>query len=105
MAAAWGYTPLVPEVEESQRLIGLDAFRVEWLRPTSTKAGFENLAAWRPYYETYGEQQVASGRYARVLRYREHFRPLADALWEHATSQSGTGASTRSRSLRKSAVA
>lgn len=105
MAAAWGYTPLVPEVEESQRLIGLDAFRVEWLRPTSTKAGFDNLAAWRPYYETYGEQQVASGRYARVLRYREHFRPLANALWEYATSQSGTLASTRFWSLPKSAVA
>jgi hypothetical protein len=33
-----------------------------------------------PFYETYGEKQVAAGHYAKVLRYREHVRPIEEAL-------------------------
>jgi hypothetical protein len=36
-----------------------------------------------PFYELYGERQVAAGHYQRVLRYREHMLPLADALNSH----------------------
>jgi hypothetical protein len=41
-----------------------------------------------PYYETYGEQRVAAGAYDRVLRFREHLLPLADALWDHGERRS-----------------
>jgi hypothetical protein len=34
----------------------------------------------KPFYEQYGEKQVAAGHYARVLRYDEHIAPLAKAL-------------------------
>jgi hypothetical protein len=33
-----------------------------------------------PFYERYGEQQVAAGLYTYVIRHREHLKPLADAL-------------------------
>ena len=39
-----------------------------------------------PYYETYGAQQVAAGRYAHVLRYASHFRPCAEAILRHGDS-------------------
>ncbi len=57
-------------------------FRVECLRPV-------NLNATRPdkngvpFYEEYGERQVSAGHYTRVLRYREHMLPLAEALEAH----------------------
>ncbi|HEV2706825.1 MAG TPA: hypothetical protein VGV59_12930 [Pyrinomonadaceae bacterium] len=60
-----------------------DSFRVECLRPASNGArngsGFDGL----PFYEQYGERQVAAGHYTRVLRYREHMLPLAEALRSH----------------------
>ena len=31
----------------------------------------------------YGEQQVAAGYYQRVIRYRDHFLPLADGLQQY----------------------
>jgi hypothetical protein len=60
-----------------------ESFRVECLRPASGGApggrGFEE----KPFYERYGERQVAAGHYSRVLRYREHMLPLAEALRSH----------------------
>ncbi|MGH8058848.1 MAG: hypothetical protein ACREOH_16680, partial [Candidatus Entotheonellia bacterium] len=37
-----------------------------------------------PFYEHYGQKQVAAGHYHRVLRYDEHIAPLAEALWRYA---------------------
>ena len=34
----------------------------------------------RSFYERYGAGRVAAGRYGQVLRYREHFEPLAEAV-------------------------
>ena len=48
-----------------------------WTLPART---FEPLVKPRPYYETYGERQVAAGRYQQVLRLEEHVLPLARAL-------------------------
>jgi hypothetical protein len=60
-----------------------ETFRVECLRPVAVDAqarrGFEEP----PFYEHYGERQVAAGHYSRVLRYREHMLPLAEALRSH----------------------
>lgn len=63
---------------------GGETFRVECLRPVN--GGGEQGGRWfkePPFYEHYGERQVAAGHYARVLRYREHMLPLARALRSH----------------------
>jgi hypothetical protein len=81
MTAARSYAELDSEVEEAIRQNYAEAFRVERLRPVdSNKIGFEFNE--KPYYERYGEQQVAAGHYRDVIRYREHFMPLAEALWQ-----------------------
>ncbi len=57
-----------------------EMFRVECLRPARSGAQRFNEP---PFYEHYGERQVAAGHYSRVLRYREHMLPLAEALHSH----------------------
>jgi hypothetical protein len=52
------------------------------LRPAAPQADIEALIEEPPYYESYGERQVAAGRYPRVLRFREHFLPVSRALRE-----------------------
>jgi hypothetical protein len=57
-----------------------ETFRVECLRPARE---FGRESETPPFYEQYGERQVAAGYYTRVLRYREHMLPLAEALQSH----------------------
>lgn len=59
-----------------------DSFRVECLRPASGARNGRGLDGV-PFYEQYGERQVAAGHYTRVLRYGEHMLPLAEALRSH----------------------
>lgn len=82
LAAARSYPEMASEVERAFERHGAGAFRVECLRPADPEADVEALIEEPPYYETYGERQVAAGRYPRVLRFREHFLPLARALRE-----------------------
>jgi hypothetical protein len=63
-----------------------NSFRLECLRPAGSKV--RNKIEERPFYEIYGEQKVASGQFKRVLRYREHMVPLAEALRDHAQLRS-----------------
>jgi hypothetical protein len=63
---------------------GLDMFRVECLRPVDQESPDEVWLRERPFYEPRGEREVAAGHFERVIRYREHLRPLAFALREHA---------------------
>jgi hypothetical protein len=59
-------------------LTGLDMFRIECLRPVlPAESPFESE---KPFYELTGESKVATGLYDQVIRYREHMRPLAEAL-------------------------
>ena len=68
---------------------GAGDFRVEWLRPVDARgASAKPFNAERPFYEEYGERQVAAGHYTRVLRYREHVLPLAAALNAHVERKS-----------------
>lgn len=105
LAAARNYPELRAEVEAALKgagSAGLDAhpdlaarsglnaegasdFAVECLRPVVSAAeGTEYpFDARPPFYEEYGERQVAAGHYERVLRHGEHMRPLADALAAH----------------------
>lgn len=82
LAAARSYPEMAHEVERAFARHGAGAFRIECLRPADPEADVESLVEDPPYYERYGEQQVAAGRYRRVLRFREHFLPLARALRE-----------------------
>lgn len=79
MSAARAYVELDAEVDAAIRENRVEAFRVECLRPVKElAAGFEFND--KPYYERYGEEQVAGGHYSHVIRFREHFRPLALAM-------------------------
>jgi len=83
LAAARGYPELSAEVDGALRQFGKEPFSVEWLRPVSNRAGLCPPSAEMPFYEKYGEKQVAAGHYAQVIRLREHMLPLAQAIWDH----------------------
>ena len=72
---------LVSEVDEAIERFGIDAFRQERLfvagAPSELIVAFDDDV---PFYETYGAQQVASGKYASAIRWKDHVRPLARAL-------------------------
>jgi hypothetical protein len=61
---------------------GLEVFRTEYLRPASCNPGQFLLNEDPPYYERYGEQQVAAGFYTEVIRYRRHVLPLMQTVWQ-----------------------
>jgi hypothetical protein len=80
LAAARAYPELRDEVDRAVATHGASAFRFERLYrvvPLATLAGrFED----KPLYERYGEERVAAGHYAEVLRHAQHFAPLAAAV-------------------------
>jgi len=80
------YSELADEVERMIKQEGVQAIRSECLRPVTTRM-YERFTEERPYYEIYGERQVAAGVYEKVLRHQEHFRPLAHALNQYVKSR------------------
>jgi hypothetical protein len=80
--AATDFFRLKDDAHAATELAGLDMFRVECLRPVSH--GDRPFDSEKPFYELQGESKVADGLYGQVIRYREHIRPLADALAENA---------------------
>ncbi len=78
--AANHYPELRHEVDAAIAQIGKAPFQVEVVRPIADTEGLEWPEAEPPYYETYGEKQVAAGIYKHVIRYREHVQPLARAV-------------------------
>lgn len=84
-AAAKAYPELQQELQQATQTLGLEAFQIECLRPVQPqdwKKDSEIQLQEPPFYERYGEQQVAQGYYNCVIRYREHLYPLALALNE-----------------------
>jgi len=79
LAAVTGYVELKADVEDLFARYGREAFRFERLRP-STRGAADSRVEAEPLYESFGEKRVAAGYYNRVIRYREHVRPLAEAL-------------------------
>lgn len=75
LAAAHNYAELSGEVAAAVQTAGADAFRDEWLEPVSCGL-VDCLLGEPPYYERYGERQVARGRYQTILRYEAHMLPL-----------------------------
>lgn len=60
--------------------VPLDGFRTECLRPVGNRSGADWTTDEPLFYELYGEKLVAAGRYEKVIRYREHMLPLAEAM-------------------------
>jgi hypothetical protein len=80
MRSAQNYPEMALEVSRAVESHGAEAFRVECLRPTTVDAE----PATVPFYEQYGDQQVAAGRYREVIRYGHHVAPIRKALLERA---------------------
>ena len=80
MATAKGYTALTEEVSAALSRTPIDAFRMERLHRVEMNGDNHYWDGERPFYEQYGEKQVAADHYDRVLRYREHVEPLAKVL-------------------------
>ncbi len=78
--AAQGYPELAGEVEAALNALGPDAFRIECLRPCGRPAASLEPPEQPPHYERHGEKRRREGIYQQVIRYREHLKPLADAL-------------------------
>jgi hypothetical protein len=80
LAAARYYAGLGGEVDARIDRGGLEPLRTESLRPVLPGGSLSPAGGAKPFYEVYGEKQVAAGRYASVLRLGEHMAPLARAL-------------------------
>ena len=80
MSAAQGYAELAGEVAGALERTPSNAFRIERLTPVEADAAASRCDEEPPFYEQYGERQVAAGHYQHVLRYAEHIAPLAEAL-------------------------
>ncbi|HEY7544762.1 MAG TPA: hypothetical protein VID27_07760, partial [Blastocatellia bacterium] len=81
IATARRYKEIFSDIDQAFKDEGEEAFRRECLRPVTA---CDAPLIEPPFYERYGERQVAAGFYDRVLRYREHFLPLARAISDHA---------------------
>ena len=84
---------LAQRVRSDFGVTNVNNFRVECLRRVNLHLA-STLApnGDAPFYEVYGERQVAAGHYKHVLRYRDHMLPLAAALDSHVerTIDAGT---------------
>lgn len=78
LAAVRRYGSLAGEAAAAFEQHGLDAFRAEFLR----RARRITLEApdHMPFYERVGMERVREGRYAAVLRYGSHVRPVIEAI-------------------------
>ena len=83
LRAAHDYTELRSEVESALQRFGREPFRSECLCPVDLADPYGWDPDHVPYYETYGARRVAKGTYEHVVTFREHVKPLADALWCH----------------------
>jgi hypothetical protein len=81
LAAMQAFPELAAEIQSVTSGLGIDAFRTECLRPVKNETWKEDVIKGSPFYERYGERQVAAGYYPHVIRYRDHFIPLAEAIW------------------------
>jgi len=81
LQAAHAYPELRAEVERTLAKFGREPFRSEYLWPVDLADPYGWNPTRVPYYESYGAQRVKSGTYERVVTFREHVMPLADALW------------------------
>jgi len=84
LQAARAYTELRDEVALALARFGSEPFRMEYLWPVDLCDPYGWDPDSTPFYERYGAERVASGVYSNVVTFREHLKPLADALWNHS---------------------
>ncbi len=84
LAAAAGYPEMAHEMERALANHGRASFGVEHLRPVRYGLEIGGRHPQPPFYETYGEKQVAAGIYREVIRFRDHMAPLAEGLGRRA---------------------
>ncbi len=87
--AAQSYVALNQDVRSALRTVGADSFRVECLRPVAANVWEAQADGEMLFYERHGEGRVAAGRYRQVIRFRDHVRPLAEALGECEERRAG----------------
>ncbi len=75
-----GFPELAAAAAEAIGPLGKEAFLVECLRSVPAGEIDPGPPQPRPFYESYGENLVASGKYAQVIRYRQHLQPVGAAL-------------------------
>jgi hypothetical protein len=81
VAVARRHPDLQAEVAAALGTAGIDAFRVECLRPVEPRIEPDEVP---PFYERHGERRATEGHYASVIRFAEHVAPIARALRERA---------------------
>jgi len=88
LQAAHAYPELRREVQRTLERFGAEPFRSEWLSPVDLADPYGWDPCRIPFYESYGADRVARGAYRHVITFRDHVRPLADALWCHSAAAS-----------------
>jgi len=83
-AAARAYAELKTEAELALDCSGVESFRCEAVPEVFGFVELSRAYAVPPFYEQYGEQQVAAGQYQTVLRFRQHVLPLVRGLAQRA---------------------
>lgn len=84
LAAAAAYPEMAYELERALASHGRASFGVEFLRPVRYGLEIGGRHPQPPFYESYGERQVAAGIYREVIRFRDHMAPLAEGLGRRA---------------------
>jgi hypothetical protein len=78
--AAFQYPEMKDEVRVALERFGRGAFAVECLRPATASIMLERFDKECPEYERSGRIRVEQGVYQDVILYREHVRPVRDAI-------------------------
>lgn len=84
---ARGYLALQPEVESALEAYGEEAFRVEVMYPARPGRTLVEWVGEIPRYESFGANRVEQGVYPKLLRFRQHFEPVASSLLEWSRSE------------------
>jgi hypothetical protein len=84
LQAARSYAELHGEVQSAIQHYGEEYFGVECLKKINLTAPPPWAESGKPHYERCGEERKAEGKYASVIRYREHIVPIVTAIREHA---------------------
>lgn len=84
LQAARSYAELSGEIQSAIQHYGEEYFGVECLKKNNLTVPPLWAESGKPHYERCGEQRKTEGKYASVIRYREHIVPIVTAIREHA---------------------
>lgn len=87
ISAAQQYFELKNDVHRALAQRGEEYFRTECLRPVLDPI-LQFDTSLKPFYETWGEEQVRKGEYQSVIRLERHILPLANIIFDYAMQSS-----------------